>query len=186
MGRFKMGLNIDSILNAKIIEEPWEHAIIDNCFGHAPILWSYIASENITRELHKNRNKILEKYGVYRYVGSDTYVTWGIQIQDPGGDYSIHNDEPSKLWSMVLYLLPYYNGDGTKLYDQDRKLVKEIEWKHNRALVFSCDPKGLKSWHSYNNTSSHYRVSIVFNIRTTYDDSNKSTIKSNDLEWDKT
>ena len=164
-------INIDNILNAEIIEEPWEHAVIDNIIN-MPVLWEnlsngYIPSSIFLNVLSENKDKILEKYGRYRLRDpkEKTRVTWGVPIQSPGIVYPTHNDTSNKVWSLVIYLFPKY-GNGTLLYDQDMKLVKEIEWKQGRGLAFSCDPKGMKSWHSYTNTTDQFRVSLNINIRT--------------------
>ena len=58
------------------------------------------------------------------------------------------------------------DSSGTLLYDENQKLVKEIEWKQARGLAFSCDPKGKKSWHSYTNTTDQFRTTLNINIRT--------------------
>ena len=34
------------------------------------------------------------------------------------------------------------------------------------VLAFSCDPKGMKSWHSYKNTTDEFRTVLNINIRT--------------------
>ena len=155
-------INIDNILNAEIIEEPWEHAVIDNIIDVA------LLCENLQTFLcilAENKDMILEKYGRYRNQEEKTWITWGIPIQTSGNVYPIHNDTSNKVWSLVIYLFPKHS-NGTLLYDQNKKLVKEIEWKQGRGLAFSCDPREMKSWHSYTNTTDQFRTTLNINIRT--------------------
>ena len=56
-------INIDNILNAEIIEEPWEHAVIDNIID-VSLFWENL--QTFLGILAENKDMILEKYGRYR------------------------------------------------------------------------------------------------------------------------
>ena len=159
-------INIDNILNAEIIEEPWEHAVIDNIIN-IPVLWEnlltgYIPSTNSLDVLSENKDNILDKYGRYRNLRKKTRITWGVSIVSPGDKYEIHNDGDIKIWSLVIYLFPKH-GNGTLIYDRDKKLIKEVEWKQGRGLAFSPD---RNTWHSYANTTDQFRATLNINVRT--------------------
>ena len=99
-------INTDNILNAEIIEEPWEHAVIDNIID-MPFLWENLS--NLLNVLSENKDKILEKYGRYRNQGEKTWITWGLPIQTSGTEYRIHNDNPSKVWSSSgAQIIPFH------------------------------------------------------------------------------
>jgi len=155
-------VKIENILQATIIKKPWEHAVIDNLVDPL-LLWEELP--NWLNVLSENKNKILEKYGRYRNKKDKTWITWGIPIQSPGDEYPVHDDHYTKLWSLTIYLFPK-SSSGTLLFDEDRKFTKEVKWKQGRALAFSCDPKGKKSWHRYHNNTNQFRTTMVVNIRT--------------------
>jgi hypothetical protein len=164
-------VNIDSILNAKINQKPWPHAVIDNVFNinletsdanNSHIIWL----NNIHDIFYDNIEPILNKYrsdrgGYEELYKDDYYVDYALQVQTPHQKSEIHIDHGRKLWSFVSYLFPK-NSSGTKLYDKDKNFLQEIEWKQNRAFAF-CSRGGdiNPTWHDYGNNSDEYRVTLA-------------------------
>ncbi|MDB9980013.1 hypothetical protein OAD70_07060 [Candidatus Pelagibacter sp.] len=100
-----------------------------------------------------------EKVPFYEY--SDFHII------ETGSNYSypIHNDDPNKLLSGVIYLAPE-NNRGTIIYDDKHgKMPKEIEWRPNRGIFFSR--KENKTWHSYEGDKKNNRKTLVYNLMTT-------------------
>lgn len=86
--------------------------------------------------------------------------------------FHIHTDVKSKLLSTVIYITPEKNS-GTLLYNTkiDAKNgtdEQEIEWKQNRAFIFS---RNDASWHNYKADGKNQRVVLVYNLRTDDPDS---------------
>lgn len=79
--------------------------------------------------------------------------------------FPIHEDVVDKLLSIVVYLSPSANR-GTLLYSgpSDQSMVEEVDWKVNRALVFSR--RNGESFHSYESDGMSQRVCLVFNLMT--------------------
>ena len=100
-----------------------------------------------------------EKVNYYDYMDLN-YVVSGKNFS-----YPIHNDAISKLLSVVIYISPEKN-HGTFLYNSNNKddLLTEIEWKTNRALLFSRKDKG--TWHSYKSNNIENRHTVVMNLHT--------------------
>jgi hypothetical protein len=71
--------------------------------------------------------------------------------------YRIHDESESKILSIVTYVASN-NGKGTRLYDSDKKFIKEVEWKENKALIFA----GItgKTWHDYYSEQGSYRITV--------------------------
>ena len=51
-------------------------------------------------------------------------------------------------------------GDGTYLFDKNKKCVKKVEWKVNRAFIFKGVPN--VTWHSYANTKDTPRLTVNY------------------------
>ena len=71
--------------------------------------------------------------------------------------YPIHDDAPHKIFALMIYLAPQEN-IGTELY-AGSDLVKLIEWKPNRAVIF-C-PLTDVTYHAYGSSSD--RFTLMFN-----------------------
>ena len=77
--------------------------------------------------------------------------------------YKIHDDVPEKILSGVVYLAPEKNR-GTLLYSsKDGDDRTEVEWKQNRALIFSREER--KTWHSVEGDGINTRLVLVYNLR---------------------
>ena len=82
----------------------------------------------------------------------------------PEAEYPVHEDSLGKILSIVVYLTPEHS-TGTLLHrsENDGDPI-EIEWRQNRAFVFSRNPKS--SWHSYKGDSKGTRRTLLFNLHT--------------------
>jgi hypothetical protein len=82
-----------------------------------------------------------------------------------GKNYSHHNheDDYRKLLSVVVYLAPEKNF-GTVLFSDKRKNnLKSIEWKINKAFIFSREEN--KTWHSFKSDGINERYTLVYNLQ---------------------
>ena len=87
-----------------------------------------------------------------------------LNIVSTGKNYvfPIHNDSRDKLLSIVIYLSPKKN-EGTWLYeDKTGRNATQMEWKKNRAFIFS---RNEETWHSYKSDGINSRVTLVYNLR---------------------
>jgi len=132
------GLVIDKITNANLVSK------LDNNYHERAI--------EILKKLYP------KKVDLYEYT---QYV-----IVESGCDFKfpIHDDDPNKILSGVIYLEPEKN-TGTKFYSSKKgQNPKEIEWKTNRAVFFSR--KEGESWHSYEGNGMNNRIVLVYNLMT--------------------
>jgi len=75
--------------------------------------------------------------------------------------YGLHTDNKDKLLSTVIYLKPE-NNTGTILYEhKEDKYPQTVEWKQNRALIFS---RTDETWHSYKGDGINDRYALVYNL----------------------
>lgn len=83
----------------------------------------------------------------------------------PDYQHQIHDDIPKKLLSVVVYLNPEKN-NGTFIHkDRDTPSpVGEVEWKQNRAFIFSR--KDRQTWHSYAANHIDDRFCAIYNLNT--------------------
>ena len=104
-------------------------------------------------------NLYQEKVKLYDYM-SLHYSVCGKNFS-----YPIHNDAISKLLSVIIYISPEKNY-GTFLYNSNNKddLLTEIQWKTNRAFIFSRKDKG--TWHSYKSNNIENRHTVLMNLHT--------------------
>lgn len=89
-----------------------------------------------------------------------------LYLVQTGQDYKhpVHSDLSCKLLSVVVYLDPS-ESSGTFLYSTHRNEHPfEVEWKTNRALIFSRKEKS--TWHSYSGSASGERRALVYNLMT--------------------
>ena len=80
-------------------------------------------------------------------------------------NFPIHDDNPDKLLTGVIYLYPTQS-TGTNFYkDKIGNGLRTIKWKQNRAVFFSRREK--ESWHSYkgDGISTRYVLSYQFKTR---------------------
>jgi hypothetical protein len=75
--------------------------------------------------------------------------------------WPIHNDSKDKMLSVVIFVAPNEN-EGTWLYeDQAGANPRQIEWKPNRAFIFS---RNTDTWHSYKADGKNNRLTLVYNL----------------------
>ena len=76
--------------------------------------------------------------------------------------YPIHIDQKEKLLSIVIYLKPKVNR-GTIIYDSfEKSNPTEIEWKQNRAFIFS---RSKNSFHSYEGDKKSNRFTFGYFLK---------------------
>jgi hypothetical protein len=136
--------------------EPWPHIIIDNFLDNYEwhinqvTIWR---SMNIANKIAKVPLKDLSSVPLI-----DQYLNllphrpyenfkhdWHYSVQYKGFKYPIHQENSKKILSVVIYIGE--NGRGTDLYNPDKTHWGEVEWKPNRAFIFS-GKEGV-TWHSY-------------------------------------
>tara|TARA_B100001939_G_scaffold335864_1_gene338311 strand:- start:7287 stop:7820 length:534 start_codon:yes stop_codon:yes gene_type:complete len=163
-----------------VITEPWEHIVIDNYYD-ADVFKTIqteakrFLSKNIDRETRKQAfpfpdnellkqaiesNKINESYFdqlTYHRPYSEISLFWEVNFLRGPHRYPIHDEAQRKVLSCVVYVDPIENS-GTRLYDKNKKLIKEIEWKPNRALIFAAQDD--VTWHDYHCPRGSFRVTI--------------------------
>ena len=168
-------INMDSILNAEIIENPWPYAIIENPINlnlanlAGDSNFSYIIwLNNIHDIFYDNIENILNKYssntrGYNSLFKDEYYIDWALQVQAPNQKSEIHIDNVRKLWSLVIYLFPN-ESTGTGIYDEDKNFLHHIEWKQNRGFAFTSHGPSIEfpvTWHDYGNPNSEYRITLA-------------------------
>lgn len=89
--------------------------------------------------------------------------SYSVQIQNKDYQYKIHTDSMRKKITTLVYLSE--KNIGTYLYkskDQDyNKPTKEVEWKPNRAMVFTRE----NCWHSFQSSKTDgFRYTLNYNL----------------------
>lgn len=103
----------------------------------------------------------LEKLNPERAKQLIKYTELNIVMTGKDFIWPIHNDSRAKLLSVVIYISPEEN-EGTWLYeDQEGTDPRQIEWKPNRAFIFS---RNSETWHSYRADGKNNRLTLVYNI----------------------
>ena len=149
----------------------WVHQIDANgkmLYSHGPIssdgsgLGSGILRDEEVIDLFNTYNnrflKILEEIAPEKLK---TYKSSGISLIFTGKDkrYPAHTDVSSKILSTVIYLSPEKNR-GTVIADNKQmKNSTEVEWKQNRAFIFSA---GKDTWHSYSSDNINTRLVLAW------------------------
>ena len=117
----------------------------------------------MVKNYHDKAIRILEKLSpkkVKLYDYSDfSLIATGKDINFP-----IHDDNPDKLLTGVIYLSPNQS-TGTNFYkDKKGNGQRTIEWKQNRAVFFSRREK--ESWHSYKGDGVTTRYVLSYQLKT--------------------
>lgn len=145
--------------------------------------------ENALFECAYDRDKDLTAYMTeyipwLHEVFKDTYVKPYKKIiadtvfasQSPRFEYYIHNDMPSKVFGILVYMGD--KGEGTRLYygRTEDTFAKVVDWKPNRAMCWALSEynmtEGQETFHMYRNLTPHIRDSINTMYRM-LDDSNQ-------------
>lgn len=93
------------------------------------------------------------------------YADFHLITTGPDYEHAIHDDIPKKLLSVVVYISPDHN-NGTFIHDDryNKTPVGEVEWKRNRAFIFSRLDR--KTWHSYSANKVDNRFCVIYNLNT--------------------
>lgn len=165
-------ININKILDAKLIEEPWPHFIVDDVlnldFSNLEFLYKDSIYYQIFGEFVNYKISILEKYrsdySKSAMINNTQSLVRLAQLQ-PNKKIDKHIDKKPKIWSMVLYISPDTFGTGTILHNEKFFEHTQLIWKQNRALIFSVEPPGITSqYHGAVNQTNNPRLTMLFNI----------------------
>ena len=165
-------ININKILDAKLIEEPWPHYVVDDVlnldFSNLKFLYNDSIYYQIFGEFSYYKLPILEKHrGDYpksKMIHNTQSLVRLAQLQ-PNKKIDKHIDKKPKIWSMVLYISPDTFGTGTILHNEKFFEHTQLIWKQNRALIFSVEPPGITSqYHGAVNQTDNPRLTMLFNI----------------------
>ncbi|MBI04539.1 MAG: hypothetical protein CMI96_01835 [Pelagibacteraceae bacterium] len=103
---------------------------------------------NLTKVINE-----LQKRDMYQKIGniidkdlSNSFLRLEIIGDKKGFWLKPHKDIQEKLMTMMIWANPYNESSslGTDLYDNDFKLVKTVQYKHNNGYFFSS---GEDTWH---------------------------------------
>lgn len=160
---------------------PWEHIVLDNFFDKNSFflmkkeLNTYLKTAKINNSLtciedfsnfpstysclNKNASTYSTFLNSFSCVRPYEQLTIRHQILICLGKfaYRIHDESESKILSIVTYVASN-NGRGTRLYNSNKELVKEIEWKENSATIFAGITN--KTWHDYYSEQGSYRITV--------------------------
>ena len=165
-------ININKILDAKLIEEPWPHFIVDDVlsldFSNLEFLYKDSIYYQIFGEFVNYKISILEKYrsdySKSKMIHNTQSLVRLAQLE-PNKKIDKHIDKKPKIWSMVLYISSDTFGTGTSLHMPDWSVHSQLIWKQNRALIFSVEPPGITSqYHGAVNQTNNPRLTMLFNI----------------------
>ena len=106
-----------------------------------------------------NEEFLLEHFPNHRLYDQIKFMS-STQIVQAGMKYPTHVDAARKVMSTVVYIAG--NGRGTYIHDHNGNVVREIEWKINRAVVFA--PLDGVTWHSYEADGMTNRTTLLHNI----------------------
>lgn len=98
------------------------------------------------------------------------YKSSGISLILTGKDkmYPAHTDVMSKILSTVVYLHPEKNKGTLISENKSLKNCEEVEWKQNRAFIFSAE-KGV-TWHGYSSDGISPRWVLVWYMQSNLKD----------------
>jgi len=179
---------LDSCLNSTVINEPWDHQIINDTLPHKDFnilrkecerlsvpndklvtiypkdfndynISFYDQIHDISKNIIDNAKQLCDKYSKHRWF-KDLAVNAHISVTPPlPYKFYIHQEGLEKIWSSVTYITPE-NNVGTKMYTEQKEdtFVKEAEWKPNSTFIF-CGQQG-KTWHSYESNQMEQRITL--------------------------
>lgn len=157
---------IDSFLNKKDLKK------IILCLKKTPVKKDDISiykinNKTLVNTLNKNYHNIaisILKKIAPKKINLFDYSQFVIVETGPDFKFPIHDDDPNKILSGVIYLKPKKNS-GTIFYSSKRGANKKIiKWKQNRAVFFSRIER--ESWHSYQGDGKNNRITLVYNLMT--------------------
>lgn len=120
--------------------------------------------EKIHKACHARMRKYLQELAPLKQ-GLVDYEEMHVVLTGSTARFPVHYDNAEKLLSCVVYIEPMHSA-GTGVYWNNREKIRQIEWKRNRAFIFSRI-RGV-TWHDYkgggNGTN---RLCLVYNLMTT-------------------
>lgn len=102
---------------------------------------------------HDEVNKLLTHHRPYKKLTRRTYIS----KQRGPFEHPIHCESPQKIFSHVVYIGPE-DSVGTVLHDTNKKPVKVVPWKLNRAFMFAGETD--VTWHSYVTRGNETRITL--------------------------
>lgn len=155
-----------------IYKEPWPHIVKEDFFSDVEELTRKTKDVIKERTPYGFHNKFTIKfpfnynfpdllpllnYFPNRRNFSNLKTYWELNAIKGKYEYPIHDENPKKILSAVIYLDPI-NNLGTSLYDKDKKFCKDIPWKTNTAFIFA----GVtgETWHNYACNTEEPRITI--------------------------
>ena len=110
-------------------------------------------------EILENRETIYGQFPEHR-PDNNSLMKPCLNLDFKGNWYEPHPDSKAKLISLICYLDPV-ESEGTSLHTNQHQdsLVKTVDWKPNRCMVF-CP--GRDTWHSFKCPSEHRLVLAIF------------------------
>lgn len=179
-----MILNIKKLLNSvnNPVHKPWTHYVIDNILNYDFNIESEFVFNNslyfqLLGELSHFKDKILHTFNPIRIVENphgnkqepaieNTWARVNFLTEKPEADKEIHMDSQNKIWTCVIYCFPE-ECNGTVLIEGDPNNVissTEVQWRQNRAIIFSPGTKNQPTWHKIINRTNKTRRAITLNI----------------------
>jgi len=173
--------NLKSLLNSKPANQDgiWLHELIE-----AGVRQEVIDTIlDINGLLLKNATKILNQFAVKNLSEIGYFSIPRIGFCPPGTVGGIHDDGDTtdKAMIMVIYISPE-KSQGTRLYlkKDPKSFAKEVEWRENRAFVFS--PVKNITWHDFI-SGDRERVTLLFYYERIEDLSYINRLSADRKEW---
>ena len=182
-------INVENILNAELINDPWPHKIIDDILSpdafarvckiaetftdltfNEPIekcieaeeldLLPTVMLEALQNELENISQQILEPFTDNRNNEHGFYcITPRYNITKPYARGEIHDEAPIKLMSLIIYISPKF-GLGTRIYDGP---APENFVKQiewkSNRALLMCARTG-RTWHAVHNNTDSNRITL--------------------------
>lgn len=182
--------------NIQYFDNPFEHVVIDNFFDKEDYefclqglnekkelgIWNStdkVRKRKLKKDLFDYKKDTNERFAKYfelidsldsikidpekEYTSEYVY---SLRLKDENfPEYPLHTENIYKAITVVVYMSEEPNC-GTELYDNNKKFVKEIEWKNNRAFIMSGynNQKGRlpgnSTWHTYRSAPGKIRKSF--------------------------
>jgi hypothetical protein len=138
---------------------------------------------NINQLLLKNATKILNQFSIKNVSDIGYFSIPRLGFCPPGAFGEIHDDGDTmdKTMIMVIYISPE-KSKGTRLYSANdpNSFVKELDWKENRAFIFS--PVKNVTWHDFV-PGEQERVTLLFYYERIEDLSYINRLSIEKKEW---
>ena len=167
-------------INGEYYTDPWPHLVIDDYYDadvfdtirkHSKkFLGKHVNVETRKQEFPFANDPELKKAIESRPIDPSYFelftnhreytkleLFWEVNFLLGPYSYPIHDESGRKVLSNVVYVDPEEN-EGTRLYDVNKKLIKTVEWKPNRALIFAAID-GV-TWHDYTCPKGKARITI--------------------------